>query len=227
MWPEWWQRSQPQLSTECATCQKAPSFLFIVTWKVDSRKNRTGFSSLLHPPETLNCSCPNSPLLNRHFFETPPRHFSLISFKYHANEGYIHDCPGRQEKLLRIAVIVRIAGSKVHFFSIAMTSSEISSYRWCRNTFTVLQVQLLLMMFPYTTVMQIHFNTLLSFWADTNLFSSNYLRLFYISGNIFDSFTLQKPMQIACRIGAKGIVTQQDLETEDQLIYLTENIYTK
>lgn len=81
--------------------------------------------------------------------------------------------------------------------------------------------------------MQIHFNTFLSFWADTNLFSSNYLKLFYISGTIFDSFTLQKPMQIAWRIGAKGIITQQDLtaviafETEDQLIYLTENIYIK
>lgn len=75
------------------------------------------------------------------------------------------------------------------------------------------------------------FQHLLSFWVDTNLFSSNYLRLFYISGNIFDSFTLQNPMQIARRIGAKGIITQQDLttviafETEDQLIYLTENIY--
>lgn len=40
-------------------------------------------------------------------------------------------------------------------------------------------------------------------------------------------------MQIAWRIGAKGIITQQDLtaviafETEDQLIYLTENIYIK
>lgn len=40
-------------------------------------------------------------------------------------------------------------------------------------------------------------------------------------------------MQIARRIGAKGIITRQDLttviafETEDQLIYLTENIYIK
>lgn len=40
-------------------------------------------------------------------------------------------------------------------------------------------------------------------------------------------------MQIAWKIGAKGIITQQDLakvvafETEDQLIYLTENIYIK
>lgn len=143
----------------------------------------------------------------------------------------IQDRSRRQEKV--VTWLVHIAGSKVHFFSIAMTSSETRSYGRCRNTFTVLQVQLLLILFTYTTVMQIHFNTFLSFWADTNLFSSNYLRLFDISGNIFASFTLQKPMQIAWRIGAKGIITQQDLtaviafEIEDQLIYLTENIYIK
>lgn len=134
----------------------------------------------------------------------------------------IQNCSRRQEKV--VTFLVHVA---VNFFSIAMTSSEVSSYTQCRNTFTV---QLLLFLFTYTTVMQIHFNTFLSFWADTNLFSNNYLRLFYISGNIFDSFTLQKPVQIAWRIGAKGIITQQDVmafETEDKLVYLTVNIYIK
>lgn len=74
------------LSVLPLACQKAPSFLFIITWKGDSRKNRTGVSS----PWNTVFSWPDPPLINRHFFETPPRHFSLTLFKCHANEGDMH-----------------------------------------------------------------------------------------------------------------------------------------
>lgn len=92
MWPEWWQRSQPQLSTECATTSLPESTIFFIYNYLKSwfQKEQSRLQLLLASAWNMVFCWPDSPLINRHFFETPPRHFSLTSFKCHVNEGAMH-----------------------------------------------------------------------------------------------------------------------------------------
>lgn len=121
----------------------------------------------------------------------------------------IQDCLTRQEKA--VILLVCIAGSKVCFqccngFLVKLvpmddvrTPLRCCRYRCCSYCLLTLLSG------------RLDFNSFLSFCADINLFSSNYLILFYISGTFFESFTLQKPTKVAWRVGAEEFITQQDL----------------
>lgn len=107
MWPVWWQGSQPQLSTECATsCLPESTIFFIYNYlKIWFQKKQ----SRLQLPLKQCIQLTRSPLINRQFLRlhqdiSPWLHVCAIQMK----EICIQDCSRRQEKVVTLHVLLLV-----------------------------------------------------------------------------------------------------------------------